>query len=170
MCKIKNKMVYQCHRNFQATSCEKKFCFDCLVLIYKENIIDIIQKSDSWRCPYLKKVCRCKNCCISRKEPYTILEIDPNFSVYSNLRSRTKKEGEEEENEGEEENMKALLRQKFKKLMDFNGQLINKFNSNFHKLSEEQIKFYNKLIHSNLCVLNKTGNSMIIHQTLLPEE
>ena len=64
--------------------------------------------------------------------------------------------------------MRALLREKFKKLMDFNGQLINKVNTNFHKLSEEEIKFYNNLIHSNLHVLNKTGSSMIIHQTLLP--
>lgn len=39
MCKSRNKIVYQCHKNFQATSCEKKFCLDCLVLIYKENII-----------------------------------------------------------------------------------------------------------------------------------
>ena len=91
MCKIKNKIVYQCHKNYQATSCEKKFCFDCLVLIYKDNIVDNIQKIDAWRCPYIRKICRCKNCCMSRKESYTILEMDPNFSVYSNLRSRSKK-------------------------------------------------------------------------------
>jgi hypothetical protein len=102
MCKIKGKLVYQCHRNYLATSCEKKFCFDCLTLIYKDNIVDSIQKNDSWRCPYIKKICRCKNCCMSRKEPFSILEMDPLNSVYSNLRSRNKKEGEEEENEGEE--------------------------------------------------------------------
>lgn len=39
---------------------------------------------------------------MSRKEPFSILEMDPLNSVYSNLRSRNKKEGEEEENEGEE--------------------------------------------------------------------
>lgn len=39
MCKSRNKIVYQCHKNYQATSCEKKFCLDCLILIYKENII-----------------------------------------------------------------------------------------------------------------------------------
>jgi hypothetical protein len=70
--------------------------------------------------------------------------------------------------EGEEENMRALLREKFKKLLDFNGQLINKVNTNYHKLAEEEIKFYNKLIHSNLDVVHKVGSSMIIHQTLLP--
>ena len=96
MCKLKGKLVYQCHRAYQATSCEKKFCFDCLTLIYKDNILDTIQKTDAWRCPYIRKVCRCKNCCISRKEPYSILEIDPNYSVYTNLRSRVKREGDEE--------------------------------------------------------------------------
>lgn len=67
MCKIKGKLVYQCHRHYQATSCEKKFCFDCLTLIYKDNVLDHIQKNDSWRCPYMRKVCRCKNCCLARK-------------------------------------------------------------------------------------------------------
>lgn len=91
MCKLKGKLVYQCYRAYQATSCQKKFCFDCLTLIYKDNILDTMQKSDSWRCPYAKKVCRCKGCCINRKEPYSILEIDPNYSVYTNLRSRVKR-------------------------------------------------------------------------------
>lgn len=39
MCKLKGKLVYQCHRNYQATSCEKKFCFDCLTLIFKDNVL-----------------------------------------------------------------------------------------------------------------------------------
>ena len=168
MCKMKGKLVYQCYRGYQATSCQKKFCFDCLVLIYKDNILESIQKNDSWRCPYIRKICRCKNCCMTRKEIYSILEIDTNASVYSNLRSRSRKE-EEEENEAEEESMRCLMREKFKKLMDFNGQLINKVNTNYHKLTEEQIKFYNKLIHSNLSVVNNVGKSMIVHQTLLEE-
>jgi len=91
MCKAKGKLVYQCHRHFQATSCEKKFCFDCLTLIYKDNILENIQNNDSWRCPYLRKVCRCKNCCLSRKEIFSILELDPNYSVYTNLRGRSKR-------------------------------------------------------------------------------
>jgi hypothetical protein len=67
MCKFRNKIVYQCHKNYLATSCEKKFCLDCLVLIYKENIIEKMQKETAWKCPYIKKVCRCKNCCQARK-------------------------------------------------------------------------------------------------------
>ena len=73
MCKLKGKIVYQCFRNYQATSCEKKFCFDCLTLIYKDNILETLQKTDSWRCPYIRKVCRCKNCCITRKEQASTL-------------------------------------------------------------------------------------------------
>lgn len=62
--------------------------------------------------------------------------MDPNSTVYSILRQRSKKEGEEEENEGEEEGMRCLLKEKFKRLTDFNGQLINKVNTNYHKLTE----------------------------------
>jgi hypothetical protein len=65
--------------------------------------------------------------------------------------------------------MRCLLKEKFKKLIDFNGQLINKVNTNYHKLTEEEIKFYNKLIHSNLTVLNNLGKSMVAHQSLLEE-
>ena len=96
MCKSRNKIGYQCFRNYQATSCEKKFCLDCLVLIYKENIVDHLQKCDSWRCPYNRKVCRCKNCCASRKEQYSVLELDTNSSVYANLRQKIKPPQEDE--------------------------------------------------------------------------
>ena len=50
--------------------------------------------------------------------------------------------------------MRCLIREKFKKVIDFNGQLINKINTNYHKLTEDEIKFCNKLIYSNLKVLN----------------
>ncbi len=65
--------------------------------------------------------------------------------------------------------MRWLLKERFKKLTDFNGQLINKVNTNYHKLTEEEIKFYNKLIYSNLTVLNNIGRSQIVHQTLIEE-
>jgi hypothetical protein len=54
-------------------------------------------------------------------------------------------------------------------LIDFNGQLINKVNGNYHKLTEDEIKFYNKLIYSNLKVLNNIANNMISKQTLIEE-
>ena len=34
-----NKVAYKCHKNSLATSCsKKKYCLDCLILGYKENI------------------------------------------------------------------------------------------------------------------------------------
>ena len=65
--------------------------------------------------------------------------------------------------------MRHLLKERFKRLIDFNGQLINKVNSNYHKLTEEEIKFYNHLIHSNLTVLNSLGKHNIIIQSLVVE-
>lgn len=63
--------------------------------------------------------------------------------------------------------MRCLIRERFKRLIDFNGQLINKLNVNYHKLTEDEIKFYNKLIHSNLKVLNNIANNMVAKQTLI---
>ena len=65
--------------------------------------------------------------------------------------------------------MRCLIREKFKKVIDFNGQLINKINTNYHKLTEDEIKFCNKLIYSNLKVLNNIANNMIANQTLIEE-
>lgn len=65
--------------------------------------------------------------------------------------------------------MKCLIRERFKRVIDFNGQLINKVNGNYHKLTEDEIKFYNKLIFSNLKVLNNIANNMISKQTLIEE-
>lgn len=166
MCKSRNKIGYQCYRNYQATSCEKKFCLDCLVLIYKENIIEHLQKNESWRCPYHRKVCRCKNCCASRKEMYSVLELDPNHSVYTNLRLKTKPADDDEEEPEVDESTKCLLREKFKKVLELNGQIINKVNTHYHKLTEEEIKFYNRLIHSNLRVMKHLTQNMIAHQTI----
>ena len=67
MCRNKGRLVYQCYKLYSATSCDKKYCIDCLLIIYKENIIEIVQKQDSWKCPFIKKVCRCKPCCMVRK-------------------------------------------------------------------------------------------------------
>lgn len=90
MCRGKSKLVYQCYKNYMATSCEKKFCLDCLVLVYKENIIDTLQKCDSWKCPFLKKICRCKPCCLTRRESESMLELDPTQPVLCSMRNKQK--------------------------------------------------------------------------------
>ena len=45
---------------------------------------------------------------------------------------------------------KLMVKSKFKKLLDFNGLLINKMNSEMNQLNEEEIVFYNKLVYRNL--------------------
>jgi len=71
MCKNKNRMVYGCFKAYLPTSCNKMFCFNCLFVGLKENIIFIIQKTDSWKCPFKRKICNCKSC--GSKE-------DPNYN------------------------------------------------------------------------------------------
>lgn len=97
---------------------------------------------------------------------YTSLQVKP--SAGQNIQGKVNEE--EEINEMDvDENMKCLLKEKFKKLIEMNGQLIAKVNINYHKLSEEEIRFYNKLMHSNLKVLNNMAQNMIVNQTLIEE-
>ena len=65
--------------------------------------------------------------------------------------------------------MKCLLKEKFRRLIEMNGQLIGKVNINYHKLSEEEIRFYNKLMHANLKVIDNMAHNMISQQTLIEE-
>lgn len=61
-----------------------------------------------------------------------------------------------------DENLRCMLKEKFRKLIDFNGQVIGKFNSNLHKLNEEEARFYNKIVHSNLRVLDRLSKNMML--------
>ncbi len=61
-CKLKNRLVYSCYKNYHATGCEKKFCFDCLTLVFEEDIASIVAGSSSWRCPFARKACKCRGC------------------------------------------------------------------------------------------------------------
>jgi hypothetical protein len=53
------------------------------------------------------------------------------------------------------------MKNKVKKLTEFNGQLIMKLNYLINKLSDQEIIFYNRLIHHNLNVLDKLSNTSI---------
>ena len=54
-------------------------------------------------------------------------------------------------------------------MLELNGQPTNKVNTHYHKLTEDEIKFYNKLMHSNLKVMNHMAQNMIAHQTITEE-
>ena len=60
------------------------------------------------------------------------------MSVYTNLRQKIKPSNNEEDEEDVEidESTRCLLKEKFKKVLDLNGQLINKINTYYHKLTE----------------------------------
>ena len=95
MCRNKGRLVYQCYKLYSATSCDKRYCVDCLLIIYKENIIEIVQKSDSWKCPFIKKVCRCKPCCMIRKQTDNVLDFDGTLPVICALKTKLKPEDDE---------------------------------------------------------------------------
>lgn len=65
-----------------------------------------------------------------------MLELDPNQPVICSLKMKQKQQGEEEDIDEEiDENLRCMLKEKFRKLIEFNGQLISKFNTNLHKLN-----------------------------------
>lgn len=59
-----------------------------------------------------------------------------------------------------------MLKEKFRKLIEFNGQLISKFNTNLHKLNEDESRFYNKIMHSNLKVLDRLSKNMLTNNAI----
>lgn len=99
-----------------------------------------------------------------------MLELDPSQPVLCSLKTKQKPgaqlsataPGDEEDLDEEiDENLRCMLKEKFRKLIDFNGQLVGKFNSNLYKLNEEESRFYNKIIHSNLKVLDRLSKNML---------
>lgn len=63
--------------------------------------------------------------------------------------------------------MKCVLKEKFKKLINFNGALISKFSSNQGKLNQSEIEFYNNVVHSNLKVLDNLSRNMMENNSII---
>mmetsp|Transcript_76911 Transcript_76911/g.89365 ORF Transcript_76911/g.89365 Transcript_76911/m.89365 type:complete len:186 (-) Transcript_76911:61-618(-) len=131
LCKRK-KLVYGCFKDYIPTSCNKMFCTSCLEEVYKENILDIVGKSSSWVCPYKRGACVCKSCTgLADQKGIDISEQGPSKSQYTMLN-------------------KALTQSKIKQMLDFNADLIMKFQSNLQYLNNEELLFYLSVIQSNL--------------------
>ena len=166
MCRNKGRLVYQCYKLYAATTCDKRYCVDCLLIIYKDNIVDIVQKEDNWKCPFAKKVCRCKPCCMIRKETETVLDFDGTLPVICALRAKQKPEDEDCDPDIDE-TMKCVLKDKFKKLIDFNGALITKFSTHQGKLNQSETEFYHNVLHSNLKVLDNLSKNMMENNSIV---
>lgn len=69
-----------------------------------------------------------------RKETETVLDFDGTLPVICALKGR--QGGDEDSDESEvDETMKCILKEKFKRLIDFNGTLLSKFSTNQAKLN-----------------------------------
>lgn len=108
------------------------FCTSCLEEVYKENILDIVSKSSSWSCPYKRGACVCKSCTgLAEQKGIDISEQGPSKSQYTMLN-------------------KALTQSKIKQMLDFNADLIVKFQNNLQYLNDDELLFYLSVIQSNI--------------------
>lgn len=112
------------------------FCTSCLEEVYKENILDIVNKSGTWACPYKRGACVCKACNgLAEQKGIDLSEQGPSKSQYSVLN-------------------KALTQNKIKQMLDFNANLMVKFQKNIQFLNDKEIQFYLSVMQSNLDTLN----------------
>ncbi|KRX07419.1 hypothetical protein PPERSA_03252 [Pseudocohnilembus persalinus] len=182
MCKMKNKFVYGCYKHYTATSCNKMFCIDCLMHGFNENIILIVQNAQEWKCPYKRKVCKCKGCStggqdyilpsyFSRAQIHRffgdiVMDKDEQNSLNNQNYLNNNKANQPEESI----NMQRYqIKQKINSLLEFNGKLIQKLSQSTKKLNEKEIVFYNKMIHENLSVLTNLSNKLMKQKSFLKE-
>lgn len=61
ICKRK-KTVFGCFKNYKVLSCSKRFCNDCMVTHYNEDLKRILRFEKDWLCPYKVGACICHKC------------------------------------------------------------------------------------------------------------
>lgn len=61
ICKRK-KTVFGCFKNFKVLSCSKRFCNECMLRHYSEDMLRILRQEKDWLCPYKVAACICHKC------------------------------------------------------------------------------------------------------------
>ena len=126
---------------------------------FEENIQDIVSKTISWRCPFKRKLCKCKIClknrvfansggCKKPPKPAPIIEKishkvhnpAPQIIQYNKMKNI----------------------QKLKSLIEFNGNLLIKFSKNLKNLNSQEIIYYNKIAHENLKKLEEIVRTIAV--------
>lgn len=123
----------------------KLYCESCLFSVFNEKITEIIQKNAHWKCPFKKKICKCKHCLKNR-------ENEKN-GVSSNITSENKKiksEKIEHQISQAQQYTRAKNVQKLKGFIEFNGNLMLKFSKSMKSLNAQEIMYYHNIIYESL--------------------
>lgn len=110
---------------------------------------EIIQKNFTWKCPFKKKICKCKHCLKNRDSE----KKNQNVSLYSaeakkhNIEKNT---SQEQQISQAQQYAKAKDMQKLKNFIDFNGNLMQKFSKTIKTLNTQEIIFYHRIIYESL--------------------
>ena len=120
---------------------------------FNEKIYDVIQKNSHWKCPFKKKICKCKHCVKNR-------ESDKNYHNISFNHENKKINTEKNNNEHPailpaQQYARARNMQKLKSFIEFNGSLMQKFSKTMKTLNTQEIIYYHKIIHESLQKLEK---------------
>lgn len=110
---------------------------------------EIIQKNFTWKCPFKKKICKCKHCLKNRDNE----KKNQNVSLYSvegKKISLEKNTNQEPQISQAQQYAKAKDIQKLKNFIDFNGNLMLKFSKTIKSLNTQEIIFYHKIIYESL--------------------
>lgn len=148
LCKRK-KVAYGCFQNFAPTACKAVFCAGCLTEVFHEDIIDVVTKSASWTCPVKRKICPCKQCTGGGGDKASY--IDPR--IYDTAGMGGVKY--------QQTLNKQMTQNKLKNLLEFNAQLMTKFQKNYNTLNDDEVKFYLSIIYDNLEKLSSVADVVV---------
>ena len=183
--------VYGCFKNLKKTMCDVRYCFMCLLHVYKVNVTITIMEESQWCCPYKQHKCLCDYCSgksPNKRKPLSNEELDALFShnvkKIRHGKSQSNPSTQQHQlfkqfqlmksqsltstaplskNTKENQHMtKIQLKSKIKRLIEFNGQLIAKMSQNMASISEEESVFYNRLIYNNLKVLANLSEKLTL--------
>jgi len=112
-------------------------------------------KNNNWKCPFKKKICKCKHCLKTRENEknYNNAFYNENKKIHSEKQFNSETPLTQSQQYARAKNM-----QKLKNFIEFNGNLMMKFSKNMKSLNTQEVIYYHKIIHESLKKLEKIVN------------
>lgn len=120
---------------------------------------DIIQKNHSWKCPFKKKICKCKHCTKNRENDRKIQNNNYYETKKNNIDKTNQLPSDQQQPISQaQQYLKAKNMQKLKNFIDFNGNMIMKFSKSLKTLNNQEIMYYHTIIYDSLKKLESIVN------------
>ena len=124
-----------------------------MLSFFNEKIGDVLAKNHSWKCPFKKKICKCKHCLKTRESEKTF----NNATYNENKKVHTEKQytSEQPALTQSQQYARAKNMQKLKSFIEFNGSLMMKFSKSMKSLNTQEVIYYHKIMYESLQKLEK---------------